>query len=322
MRKQASKMATTASIVAQGPAGVRRLGAGCLIVVLLGAVAVAGLVAFGAWTAKNRAETSRRPLPCPPSTVAVTWSTKDAPAPAREAVTEALRKWGRKPVEAGWGDEQRDLVVIWSPGMGTAVSGSSSPVKLTLGSTPTAAEVKAALGARLAACGPTPAPSTSTKTASDEPQGPAQGDREYFSWPWERGWSATGGLSLTIGLWWLAGPNLARGLWRVAWPVRLTRRKWQRWAWRRALRRGALPVEWPLKPSRGQRWHEDDAAMHDHRTHRQQIADGEPQRRAALWEAIREERLMGLGIGPAGLWRLVYRQPAPEGAPEKEAVSQ
>lgn len=136
MSKKISKVATTASIVAQGPAGVRRLGAGCLIVVLLGAVAVAGLVAFGAWTAKNSAETSRRPLPCPPSTVAVAWSTKDLPAPAREAVTEALRDSGRKPVDAGWRDEQRDLVVVWSPGTGTAVSTTGAPVKLTLGSTP------------------------------------------------------------------------------------------------------------------------------------------------------------------------------------------
>lgn len=64
--------------------------------------------------------------------------------------------------------------------------------------------------------------------------------------------------------------------------------------------------------------------MADRRTLRKQVAEGEPERREALREAIREERLAGTGIGPARFWRLIYRttDPAPtKGAPEKEEVS-
>lgn len=208
-----SKAATTASVVAQGPAGARRLAAGCLVVVLLGALMIAGLVAFGAWTAKNSHDAARLPLPCPPQTVAVAYSTKDAPNAAREAVTEAIRASGRTPIPGGWGDKDRDLVVVWSPGSDLRVSSGSNPVRLTLGAVPTAAEVREALGARLAACGATPTPSDTA--APSAPQETAQGAPKGFSWPWERGLSTTGALGVLIGLWWLAGPSLVRGAWRV-----------------------------------------------------------------------------------------------------------
>lgn len=308
-----------ATAVATGPSGLRRLLAGCLMVILLGGLALGALFGFAAWTAKHSGNEASAPLPCPPSSVAVAWSTKDAPSAAREAVAEAIRGSGRKPVSAGWEtSEERDLVIVWSPGTGTAVSTTSSPVKLTLGAVPTAADVREALGARLAPCGATATPSATA--APQEPQQPAQGTGEGRVWPWERGLGTTGALGLTLAVWWLAGPNLARGAWRAVWPVRLGRRRWQRWGYRRARRRGVVPAEWPLRVSPGQRWDESREAMGDKRTYRAQIADGEPERRAALREAIREERLAGVGIGPASLWRFIYRAPN-GGAPEMEEVS-
>lgn len=131
----------------------------------------------------------------------------------------------------------------------------------------------------------------------------------------------TGGLTLALATWWLAGPNLVRASWRALWPLRLARRNWQRWGYRRRLARGERPAEWPLRVSPGQRWDEDPETMRDLRTYRQQIAQSEPERRAALREAIREERLAGTGLGPASLWRAIYRQPAPQGAPGNEGVS-
>ena len=313
-----SKAATAASIVAQGPAGVRRVLASVAVIVLLGGLALAALLGFAAWGASHPAVVG--PLPCPPAAVAVDFSTRDVPSDARQAVTKALSDSGRVTTQDGWdAAATRDLVIAWSPGSQTRVSTSSSPTTLTLGSVPSAAEVRDALGARLAACDAAPGSIASTPPAAS--QAPDQGTQGGFSWPRERGWSLTGVLGLGLGLWWLAGPNAARALWRALWPVRLGWRAVQRWRYRRSLRQGVWPSDWPEKIAPGQRWHEDDAAMHDRTTFRRQIAESEPARRQALRAAIRAERLDGTGIGPARLWRRIYRAPTPKGAPESEGVS-
>jgi len=319
-----SKALAGATAVAAGPSGMRRVAAGCLLVVLLGGLALGALLGFAAWTATHSGDESAA-LPCPPQPVAVVWSTKAAPTAAREAVTEAVREAGREPATGGWGaEEKRDLVVVWSAGTSMTASTTSDPVKLTLGAVPTAAQVRAALGARLAAC----AAPAKTKTAPT-PAAPSRGGHERpggFSWPWERGLGTTGALGLALGAWWLVGPSLVRGVGRgfaaLLWPLRLSWRKAQRAAYRRHLAQGLDGAAWPLRVSPGQRWHENDQAMHDRRPFRQQIAEGEPERRAALRKSIREERLAGTGFGPAPLWRHIYRTPAPEraGAPKKEEV--
>lgn len=308
--------------VAAGPSGVKRLAAGCLMVVLLGGLLLGVFFGFAAWLA-SRADREPVALPCPPATVAVAVSTRDAPKEVREAVEEALREAGREPVEGGWGGGlERDLVVAWTPGAETRASSSSSPTTLTLGAVPTAAEVTEALGTRLALCEAEAEPTTAPEPV--EAQEPAHEAPDGVPWPWERDWGATGWLALAVGVWWLAGPNIVRWGWAALWPVRLGWRTAQRWDYRRGLQRGVLPREWPEKSSPGQRWHESHEAMHDHRPHRAQIAESEPERRAALREACRAERMEGRGADPAGLWRLIYRTPAPEpgaGAPEKEEVS-
>lgn len=320
-----SKMLAGATVVAAGPSGLRRLAAGCLMLVLLGGLMLGALMGFAAWTARHSSSSKGAvALPCPPQAVAVVWSTRDAPQAARDAVTGALRQAGRRPTTSGWETgAQRDLVVVWSPGTGTSVSTTSAPVKLTLGAVPTAAQVRAALGARQAPCA---APAEAkTAPASAQPQESAQKPSAGRSWPWERGWSVTGWLGVVLAVWWLAGPNLVRGVARVLgmglWPLRLGWRKSQRAAYRRRLRQGEQPVEWPMKPSPGQRWAEDPQALRDRRSYRQQIAKTEPERRKALRASIRQERLTGTGIGPVTLWQRIYRTPAPEGAPGKNGVS-
>lgn len=321
MSKKSKALAATAAVAA-GPSGLKRLFAGCLMVLLLGGLMLGALLGFAAWLG-HRVDREPSTLPCPPETVAVAVSTKDAPGEVREAVEEALRGAGREPVTGGWGAGlERDLVIAWTPGSTTRVSGGSSPTTITLGAVPTADEISEALGDRLEPCEaeaePTtvPEPVETEEAAQDAPGG--------LSWPWERGWSTTGWLALAVATWWLAGPNLMRWAWAACWPVRLGWRTAQRTAYRRGLQRGVLPREWPEKVPPGQRWHEDASAMHDPRLYRAQIAEAEPERRAALGEARRAERLEGQGIGPAALWRVIYRTPAPEpgqGAPETEGVS-
>ncbi len=320
MSKRGRALAATAA-VASGPSGIKRVLAGCLMVLLLGGLVLGALLGFAAWLS-HRADREPETLPCPPATVAVAMSTRDAPPEVREVVEEALRKAGREPVEGGWGDGlERDFVIAWTPGAETRVSSGSSPTTITLAAVPTADEITEALGGRLAPCEPEAEPTTANEPA--EAQEPAQGAPGDLSWPWERGWSTTGWLSLAAGCWWLAGPNLLRWTWASLWPVRLAWRTAQRTAYRRAIRRGVLPREWPERPTPGQRWHESAEAMHDHQTHRAQTSESEPERHAALREARRTERLEGQGIGPAALWRLIYRVPAHEGqgAPEMEEVS-
>lgn len=319
--KRAPKIVGATAAVAAGPSGVRRLLAGCLMIVLLGGLALGGFLAFAAWTAQHSNQAPSA-LPCPPATVAVAVSTQVAPKGVREAVEQALRQAGREPVKGGWGgEERRDLVVVWSPGSTTSVSRSSDPVKITLGAVPSAAEVTEVLGGRLAPCAAPAKPSAAP--APVEAQEPAQSAPGGTSWPWERGWGVTGWLALTVALWWLAGPNMLRWGWASLWPLRLAWRTAQRSIYQRAIRRGVLPREWPLRVTPGQRWHESAEAMHDHRTHRAQTRKSEPARRKALWASIREERLEGTGIGPASLWRRIYHTPAPQrvGAPESEGVS-
>lgn len=317
---RSTKLVGATAAVAAGPSGLRRLTAGCLMVALLGGLLLGAFFGFAAWLA-SRADREPVALPCPPATVAVAVSTRDAPKEVREAVEAALREAGREPVEGGWhAGLERDLVIAWTPGSTTRVSGGSSPTTLTLGAVPTAAEITEALTARLAPCEAEAEPTTASEP--EEAQEPDQGAPGGLSWPWQQGWGTTGWLALAVGLWWLAGPNLVRWGWSAFWPVRLGWRTAQRTAYRRALRRGVLPREWPEKVPPGQRWHEQPDAMHDHATHRGQIAESEPERRAALGEQRRSERLEGLGAGPAALWRLIYRAPAHEeqGATEMNGV--
>lgn len=310
-----SKALAGATAIATGPSGLRRLAGGCLVVALLLGLGLAGLLAFAAWSARN---SEGGLLPCPPGTVAVAWSTDAAPGAARKAVDQALTAAGRKPVGGGWGTgKDRDLVVVWSPGAATRM-GAGEPARLILGQTPTTAEVRSALGARLAPCETAPSPSATA--APVEPQGPGE-EAGGLSWPWERRLGTSGLLGLGIGLWWLAGPNLARVLWRVLWPLRLTWRRMQRATYRRRLRRGQWPAEWPLLVSAGQRWHESAAAMHDRQGFRAQIAEGEPERKASLRDEIRAS-LTGQRGSWASVMRLAYRVPAHKGAPEREGVSQ
>lgn len=321
MSKKGTALATGAAIAA-GPSGLRRLLGGCLVVVLILGLGFAALLAFAAWSARQDSGEGAA-LPCPPESVAVAWSPQDIPAEVREAVEDALHGAGRETTAGGWAQGQsRDLVIIWTPGVEDRLSTGSSPTKLTLGEVPTAAEVEALLGDRLDSCAPEP---TEEPTEAQEPAQEAESDDESnpvgISWPWQRGWSPVAGIGLAATLWWVAGPNLARGTWRALWPVRLGWRKAQRWAYRRRLRRGEEPAVWPARIEPGQRWHEDPKVMHDRRTARQQIAETEPERRVALRERIREERLSGTGIGPASMWQVLYRVPKPEGAPEKEEVS-
>lgn len=316
---RATKMAGATAAVAAGPSGIKRVLAGCLMLVLLGGLLLGALLGFAAWLS---ARSDREPvsLPCPPATVAVAISTQAAPASVRKAVETALREADREPVQGGWGAGlERDLVVAWTPGAQTRVSSGDNPTTLILGAVPSAAEVTEALGPRLAPCEaeatPAPKPDEAGEPAPEAPGG--------FSWPWQRDWSATGWASLAVGVWWLAGPNVVRWGWAALWPVRLGWRTAQRSAYRCALRRGVLPREWPERVTPGQRWHESAEAMHDHRMLRSQTAESEDERRAALRDQRRTERLEGLGLGAAALWRLIYRVPAHEGqgAPEKNGVS-
>lgn len=322
MSKKTKALAGATAAVAAGPSGVRRLLAGCLMVVLLGGLALGALFGFAAWLA-SRADREPEALPCPPANVAVAVSTRDAPTEVRETVEAAVREAGREPVPGGWGGGlERDLVVAWTPGAETRVSGGSNPTTLTLGAVPTAAEITEALGGRLTPCEAEAEPTTApAPVEAEEPAPEAPGG---VSWPWERGWSTTGWLALTLAVWWLAGPNVVRWTWAALWPLRLGWRTAQRWGYRASLRRGVLPREWPERVPPGQRWHESAEAMHDHATLRAQIAESEDERRAALREQRRTERLEGQGIGPAALWRLIYRAPASEpgvGAPEIKEVS-
>lgn len=318
MSKRSKALVGATAAVAAGPSGLRRLVAGCLMVALLGGLMLGAFLGFAAWLG-HRADREPGALPCPPATVAVAVSTQDAPGEVREAVEQALREAGREPVEGGWGDGlERDVVIAWTPGAETRVSGGHNPTTITLGAVPTAAEVSEALGERLGPCEDETEPTI--EPAPVEPEEPAPEAPGGVSWPWERGWSVTVWLALALVAWWLAGPNLLRGAWSALWPVRLGWRTARRWTYRRALQRGVLPAEWPERVPAGQRWHESAEALHDHCPHRAQIAEAEPERRAALREARRAERLEGQGLGPATFWRLIYRAPAPEGAPEMNGV--
>lgn len=299
-----------------------------MIVLLLGLV-LAALVAVVAWLGTREPESAH--LPCPPGAVAVAYSPADAPSEVREAVEEALRDAGREVTEGGYGpDQSRDLVVSWwtvsDPGPPSV--GGSSPATLRLEEVPSAEGITEALGDHLAPC--TAAEPTQEPTAAPEATQDDEDGSTGISWPWERGWSPVALLALAVITWWIAGPQVIRWTWAALWPARLAWRTEQRWAYRRRLTLGYLPAEWPERIEPGQRWHEDDAAMHDKQTYRRQIADTEPERRAEMRERLREERLRGEGIGPASLWRVIYRVPdettdvddAPtEGAPEGEGAS-
>lgn len=317
--KRGTKVLAAGAAVAAGPSGLRRFLGLVLVVVLIVGLGLAALMALGVWSASQSEDSAA--LPCPPDAVALVFTPRDTPAEVQRAVSSALKGAGRTVTTGGWGaGQERDLVVIWSPGSEARVSGGMGPTKVTFGAAPSAAEVATLLGDRLAPCAvATPTPPKAEEPADSSPEG-----SERFSWPWTGGITPAAVVGLAVALWWVAGPNAVRAAALAAWPLRLLWRRWQRATYRRRLARGWAPAEWPQPIPAGQRWHESEEAMADRRTLRKQVAEGEPERREALREAIREERLAGTGIGPARFWRLIYRttDPAPtKGAPEKEEVS-
>lgn len=336
MGKKGKAVAAGTAVVA-GRGGLRRFLGGCLVVVLLAALALAGLVAVVTWMASRDGGFGGDDpgLPCPPEPVAIAYSPADTPQEVQDAVETALTDSGREPAEGGYGaDSERDMVVSWWPTREPGppeTSGRSTP-SLRLEQVPTADQVTEVLSDHLPAC----ETSEPTEEPADEPEEPeeaaddSQEDENSsapISWPWQQGWSPVIGIGLAVTVWWIAGPQMVRWAWQALWPVRLTIRRYQRWRWRREAAAGdhELPT-WPEPPVPGERWHEDSEAMHDRRTHRQQIAADEPQRRAALRERVRAGRLRGEGVIPARLWRFIYRVPAPGsaeavGASKKNGVS-
>lgn len=329
MGRKARVVAGATAVVA-GPSGMRRFAGGCLVVILLGVLVLAGGIALIAWLGTHGGGDADSGLPCPPSPVQVRY-TGNPPAAVRDRVTEVIAASGRT-VATTTDPAADDIAVAWSPG-GTSYAGQRD---LRVASQPTAAWLRSALGDRLTTCKPkataqpakTPTKGAAKPTAT--PKSKPDTELPSITWPWSGGWTPVASLALALAVWWLAGPNMLRGAWRavlaVLWPMRLTWRRAQRWAYRRRLRRGQVPDEWPERLSPGQRWHEDESAMRDRRTPRAQVRETERARRAALRAAIRAERLAGTGVGPVSLWRLIYRVPdnnaAPTpGAPEMAEVS-
>lgn len=323
--KRSKKAISGAAAVAAGPSGLRRLLGGCLTIVLLGGLGLAALTTLATWLATNGGDDRGGDgvLPCPPETVAIAYVPHDLPETIRKAVEGALEDAGRIPVMGGYGEGQsRDLQVShWPTTLDPRppmASGRLFP-DLRLETIPTRQEVAAALGERLSPCEPV-VPVTEEEHPEQYSVNP--------SWPWARSWTSGSVVGVGVAGWWLAGPQLVRGVVLVLWPLRLAARRWQRWEYRRSLASGSLSTEWPMEVELGQLWHENPEAMRDRRTPRQQHAENEPERRQALRMCIREERLRGDGIMPARLWQLVYRTDADEGpiktkgAPKKEGVSQ
>lgn len=148
------------------------------------------------------------------------------------------------------------------------------------------------------------------------------------SWPHHI--SLPTGVGVSLVAWWTIGPPLiwgtSRAVGRGIWPLRLAWRYGQRWAYRRQLTEGIRPAEWPERPEPGQRWHETPTAIRDRRRPGRQAADTESARKAAERELIRRERIEGRDVGPAPLWRWVYRVfnvevAGTQGAPKNSKVS-
>lgn len=312
-----AKLAAGATAIVAGPSGMRRFAGGCLVVLLLGVLALAAGVALIAWLG-SRGGSESSALPCPPAAVQIRY-TGNPPGGVRDQVAEVITASGRT-VATTTDPAADDIAVAWSPG-GTSYAGQRD---LRVASQPTAAWLRSALGDRLSACQAASAdPSAAAPKTSDQDRtSPLPG----VSWPWSGGWTTTATLGVGLIAWWIAGPNVARGAVRSLWPLRLAGRRWQRTTYRWRLRRGFWPAEWPDPLPPGQRWHESPEAMTDHRTPRSQTREDEPARRAAMRAVIRQERIAGNGVGPARAWRVIYRVPdnneAPmEGAPEMQEVS-
>lgn len=285
---KAAGMAAGATAVALQPGGLRRVGAGCLLVLLIGVLVMGGGIAALAWWA------SRPPagLPCPPAAVRVTWGTPKPPQAAREAVTAAVERSGRKVRAVGAGKGPTDVQLIWTAGSPLYVGTVERPVVVRVGTQVTATQIRAALAERdhLPTCGA--ASPTEEHAPAAEPVGHA------WRWPWQTAPTLAATAAVVLAAWWAVGPEVARltgrGLRAATWPVRLGWRRWERFLWRRWTRgvKDEWPVLWPALPSRGQRWAEDPGALKDHRGPRRQDRDGgrEPQRKAALRVQIAKER--------------------------------
>lgn len=312
------KAVAAGAAVAAGPSGLRRVAGGCLAVVLLIALAIAGLVALATYMASRDGGLGGDDdvgLACPPDEVAVAYTPAEQPEGVQDAVEDALTDAGREITAGGYDEGQsRDVVVSWwqaSDPNPPEVSGRST-VSLRLQEVPTAEEVQAALGGHLTPCEdpePTEEPDEAPEEAQEQEE-EDEGSSQPFAWPWASGWSPVVGIGLAVAAWWLVGPQVVHWTWEAFWPVRLTIRKLQRWQWRREVAREehTLPT-WPEPPIPGERWDTNPEAMRDHRTFRQQIRQTEPERRAVLRERIREGRLRGEGILPVRLWRVLYRVP-------------
>lgn len=256
MSKKAQIAAAAAGAAVTQPGGLRRFAGGCLVVLLLAGLIMGGLVAGLAWWAQRPSAA----LPCPANGAVRISLASGAGKPSRGLLTT---------VQALLADAGRDTEVVKG---GTAdlrvvqAFGASDPVQ-TYGETPVTlraaagaskAQVKAALGDRLAVC------SASSTVPSQGGPAPVTGS------PWATATPATLSLVLAVIVWWGAVPETVRALGRACWPLRLAWRRLESrwWLWKR--RRGERPMEPPVEPSRGQRWAEDPKAMRDRRSPGQQ----------------------------------------------------
>ncbi len=243
--RRAAGLAAGATAAAVQPGGLRKVGAGCLLVLLIGVLVLGGGLSLLAWW-------STRPpsgLSCPatgPVTVRVAETSPAAPKAAQAAVVDALEDAGRKVKVVGPGTA--DVRVVWVAGAPLTVSRTEAPVVITVGRSVTAAQVKATLGEKghLPSCSVTPNPASA-------PAAPGPGWR----WPWQGEATLAAVALLTLAAWWAVGPEAAHQVGKglralggglaviarpvaerlhraVRWVLEIDQRRYRRWEERRA----------------------------------------------------------------------------------------
>ena len=255
-KKTATAAAAIGAAVTQ-PGGMRRFAGGCLVVLVLAGLILGGTIAGLAWLAQRPSAA----LPCPadgPVRVSLASGAGKPGKPLTEAVNAVLSD-ARRTAETVTGTAQGDLRIVQAFGASDPVQTyGEAPVTLRAAAGASKAQIKAALGDRLAVC-------SASRTVPSQ-GGPAR----ITGSPWAAATPATLSLLLAVIVWWGAGPETVRALGRACWPLRLAWRRLESrwWLWKR--RRGERPMEPPVEPSRGQRWAEDPKAMRDRRSPRQQ----------------------------------------------------
>lgn len=196
-RSKTAALAVGATAAAVQPGGLRKVGAGCLLVLLIGVLVASGGLAALAWWA-NRPPSG---LACPatgPVTVQVAKTWPAAPKAAREAVVGALEDSGRKVRVV---ETDAAVRVVWVSSAPLAVSRTEAPVVVTVGGRVSAAEVKAALAQK----GHLPSCDADPKPAPAEPSVPAG-----WRWPWQAGATLAASALLALAAWWAIGPEATR----------------------------------------------------------------------------------------------------------------